>query len=88
MLHTRHFSDRCRTFLKHLLADETGTAAAFSLSQNATAAFPWPIAPERRDWSRREANERLVLPAVGDWPNAPVTPLVAQAVSVTPDDGS
>jgi lipopolysaccharide/colanic/teichoic acid biosynthesis glycosyltransferase len=79
MLQTRQFSDRCRTFFTQLLADETGTAATFNLSQSAAATLPWPVAPDRRDWSRREANDRIVLPAVGDWPAARVTPLVAQA---------
>lgn len=79
MLSTRTFSNRCRHLLAHLVTDETGTAAAFSLSQSATATLPWQLASERRDWGRREANERTVLPALGDWPAAPVTPLVAPA---------
>jgi lipopolysaccharide/colanic/teichoic acid biosynthesis glycosyltransferase len=79
MLQSRRISNRCGTFLRHLLSDETGTAAAFNVSQNSTATLPWPLAPDRRDWSRREANDRIVLPAVGDWPAAPITPLVAPA---------
>jgi lipopolysaccharide/colanic/teichoic acid biosynthesis glycosyltransferase len=67
MPNTQQAIRRFRNFLTRLIADETGTAATFSLSPNSTPILDWQLAQPRRDFNRRKVSVAsatwLVAPA-------------------------
>lgn len=83
ILHSQQISSHLNKFFIQLLADETGTAAAFGLPSNAVQGLNWsPTAGiETIDHG---SGRNVPTTTVSDWPTAPVTPMVAQAGNLTP----